>query len=343
MKARFRQLSQGLAARKYEAALVCIIAFLVVAEFATSASTVKLVVDGKTCMIKTQARTVAAVLSENGVSVKAFDEVTPKLSNQVREGATVRVKHAVPLNLKINKKEIALRSTASTVSEALKDFGLYLKPADKIKPSGDTVITAGMTVEVIPVTSKCEVEKVATPFNTVTKNDPTLAYGKKKIVTVGKTGLTMKVSEVIYEGDRPVRRQVKIQNIIALPQTQVVAIGTKRRIASLVKSPIYVTRGSSRTISGNLITMRASAYAPNYGPGVGSRCANGMKAGRGVVAVDPRVIPLGTRLYIEGYGEAIAADTGGAIKGNRIDLCYNTPGECFKFGRQVVKVHVLGK
>ncbi|MBI4733746.1 MAG: 3D domain-containing protein [Rubrobacteridae bacterium] len=68
-----------------------------------------------------------------------------------------------------------------------------------------------------------------------------------------------------------------------------------------------------------------------------------MRAQKGVVAVDPRVIPLGTRLYIEGYGEAIAADTGGAIKGNRIDLCYNTPGECFKFGRQTVKVHVLGK
>jgi 3D (Asp-Asp-Asp) domain-containing protein len=253
------------------------------------------------------------------------------------------VKHAVPLNLKINKKEIALRSAANTVAEALKDFGLYLKPADKIKPSGDTMIAAGMTVEVIPVTTKCEVEKVATPFNTVTKNDPTLAYGKKKIVTVGKTGLAMKVSEVVYEGDRLVKRQVKLQNIIALPQTQVVAVGTKRRIASLVKSPIYVTRGSSRTVSGSLITMRASAYAPNYGPGVGSRCANGMRAGKGVVAVDPRVIPLGTRLYIEGYGEAIAADTGGAIKGNRIDLCYNTPGECFKFGRQVVKVHVLGK
>ncbi|WP_286977476.1 3D domain-containing protein, partial [Candidatus Aquicultor secundus] len=74
---------------------------------------------------------------------------------------------------------------------------------------------------------------------------------------------------------------------------------------------------------------------------VGSRCANGMKARKGVVAVDPRVIPLGTRLYIEGYGEAIAADTGGAIKGNRIDLCYNTPGECFDFGRRSVKVSIL--
>jgi 3D (Asp-Asp-Asp) domain-containing protein len=89
--------------------------------------------------------------------------------------------------------------------------------------------------------------------------------------------------------------------------------------------------------------MRASAYAPNYGPGVGEITANGMRAKKGVVAVDPRVIPLGTRLYIEGYGNAIAADTGGAIKGDRIDLCYNTPGECFEFGRRTVKVTILGR
>jgi uncharacterized protein YabE (DUF348 family) len=343
MKARFHQLSRGLVARKYEAALLCMVAFFVVAEFAASASTVKLVVDGKVDTVKTRARTVAAVLSENGVSVKAFDEVTPKLSSIVREGATVEVRHAVSLNLKINKKEIAFRSTADTVGEALKDFGLFVKPVDKIKPNGDTKVAAGMTVEVIPVTSKCEVERIATPFQTVTKKDPNLAYGKKKILTTGKTGVTMKVTETVFEGDRPVKRQVKLQSVLSLPQSQVVAVGTKRRIASLVKSPISVTRGTGRVPAGRAITMRASAYAPNYGPGVGSRCANGMKAQKGVVAVDPRVIPIGTRLYIEGYGEAVAADTGGAIKGNRIDLCYNTPGECFKFGRQTVNVHVLGK
>ncbi|MBI4733747.1 MAG: DUF348 domain-containing protein [Rubrobacteridae bacterium] len=202
MKARFHQLSQGLKARKYEAALLCIVAFFIVAELATGTSNVKLVVDGKSNVIKTRARTVAAVLSENGVSVKAFDEVTPKLSSILQEGAVVKVKHAVPLNLKINKKRIAFRSTAATVNEALKDYGLNVKPVDIVKPSGDTKIAAGMTVEVIPVTSKCEGEKVATPFVTVTKKDPSLAYGKQKVITAGKTGLTLKVTEVFFEDVR---------------------------------------------------------------------------------------------------------------------------------------------
>jgi 3D (Asp-Asp-Asp) domain-containing protein len=61
----------------------------------------------------------------------------------------------------------------------------------------------------------------------------------------------------------------------------------------------------------------------------------------GVVAVDPRVIPLGTRLFVEGYGSAIAGDTGGAIKGNRIDLCFNSDDEAEKVGRRTVRVLIL--
>ena len=66
-----------------------------------------------------------------------------------------------------------------------------------------------------------------------------------------------------------------------------------------------------------------------------------MMAQRGVVAVDPSVIPLGTRLYIPGYGMAVAADTGGAIVGDRIDLCMESYGEAMDFGRRTIKVYIL--
>jgi 3D (Asp-Asp-Asp) domain-containing protein len=66
-----------------------------------------------------------------------------------------------------------------------------------------------------------------------------------------------------------------------------------------------------------------------------------MPARKGVVAVDPDVVALGTKLYVEGYGFAIAADRGRAIQGKRIDLCYNTRREALRFGRRVVKVHIL--
>lgn len=94
------------------------------------------------------------------------------------------------------------------------------------------------------------------------------------------------------------------------------------------------------------MNMEATAYDPgpiSCGPNANGYTATGMKAGYGVVAVDPRVIPLGTKVYVEGYGYAIAADIGGAIKGNRIDLCYNTYQEAIRFGRRMVRVYLLGR
>jgi 3D (Asp-Asp-Asp) domain-containing protein len=71
------------------------------------------------------------------------------------------------------------------------------------------------------------------------------------------------------------------------------------------------------------------------------RTRTGRRATYGVVAVDPRVIPLGTMVYVEGYGLALACDTGGAIKGHRIDLCYDSNYEANRYGRKHVKVHIL--
>jgi 3D (Asp-Asp-Asp) domain-containing protein len=90
------------------------------------------------------------------------------------------------------------------------------------------------------------------------------------------------------------------------------------------------------------VTMEATAFDPTVGGSDPGACtASGLKAKYGVVAVDPKVIPLGTRLFIEGYGYAIAGDVGGAIKGNKIDLCFSTIKECYEFGRRDVVVYIL--
>ncbi len=84
-----------------------------------------------------------------------------------------------------------------------------------------------------------------------------------------------------------------------------------------------------------------------YYPGVGSngkwagRTAMGYESRPGRVAVDPNVIPLGSRLYVEGYGYCVAVDTGGAIKGNKIDVCFATIEECYRYGRRTIEVYVL--
>jgi 3D (Asp-Asp-Asp) domain-containing protein len=72
----------------------------------------------------------------------------------------------------------------------------------------------------------------------------------------------------------------------------------------------------------------------------GCRTASGSWPSRGTVAVDPRVIPLGTELHIEGYGSAVAADTGGAIQGQKIDLYMDSEHECLQWGRRKVEVQI---
>lgn len=91
-----------------------------------------------------------------------------------------------------------------------------------------------------------------------------------------------------------------------------------------------------------IIEMEATAYSDDeisQGIWVG-QTASGMKPAEGIVAVDPSVIPLGTELYVEGYGDAIAGDTGGAIKGNRIDLFMESRGQALEYGRQKIKVRI---
>lgn len=93
-----------------------------------------------------------------------------------------------------------------------------------------------------------------------------------------------------------------------------------------------------------VLTMSATGYDASpatIGRGATGRTRTGRIAEYGVVAVDPRVIPLNTIVYVEGYGFALACDTGSAIKGHRIDLCYDDRSSALRFGRRQVKVHVL--
>lgn len=78
-----------------------------------------------------------------------------------------------------------------------------------------------------------------------------------------------------------------------------------------------------------------------YGPSAGSFTATGHRVARGIVAVDPRVIPLGSRVYVDGYGHARALDVGGAIKGNRIDVFFPSEADCRRWGVRSVKVYIL--
>jgi 3D (Asp-Asp-Asp) domain-containing protein len=113
-------------------------------------------------------------------------------------------------------------------------------------------------------------------------------------------------------------------------------------IKSVPKNVPSNTKVVAQTVTNNYIIMRSSAYTRSRSEGTQDGITyTGVQVSRGCVAVDPSRIPLGTKLYIEGYGHAIANDTGGAIKGNRIDLYMHSKKEAFEWGRQEVRVWII--
>lgn len=130
-----------------------------------------------------------------------------------------------------------------------------------------------------------------------------------------------------------------VQEEVTKP-AEVVEEATTVATVEVVEEPAQEKIESAEDNYYSILSMEASAYLPTDGSGSGIT-ATGIRATYGVAAVDPSIIPLGTRLYIPGYGEAIAADTGGAIRGYMIDLCMESYSEAMQFGRRNVTVYVL--
>ncbi len=169
--------------------------------------------------------------------------------------------------------------------------------------------------------------------------EPSVSYefsrsvGRGRLVKAhdGKPGQVKRTYRIIYRDGKPVGKEL-IKEERTEPTDTLFLMG---------KSGFQTSRHSFGR--SKVLTMVATAYTNSpYENGGSGRTAMGYRADYGHVAVDPRVIPLGTRVYVEGYGFAIASDTGGAIKGNRIDLCVGSSNSAaMQWGRRKVKVHVL--
>jgi 3D (Asp-Asp-Asp) domain-containing protein len=200
----------------------------------------------------------------------------------------------------------------------------------------DDSITRSDSSESSTTTVKEIAQRESIPFTTLRKSTADLRSGTSKTVQAGKAGEKLVKYRVYSKGDEEVNREIVSTSVLRNPTQEIVKVGT-------AAPKRFGSRGGYFS-GGKVISMIATGYtgsAAENGGNSSGRSATGLKIGHGVVAVDPNFIPLGTRLYIEGYGYAVAADTGGAIKGNRIDLGHDTHREANQVGRRSVKVHIL--
>jgi len=236
-----------------------------------------------------------------------------------------------------------IKTKSCLVSEVLDEMGIKITGDDRVIPSPNTQLQDNMTIEVVFVDQKIFTEKAVLDFPTSGREDPSMPAGSKIIVQYGKEGIVENTIRIWYKNGEETSRGIISQKIIVPPVEEIAIIGTKNNM----DAGLMASRGlsvSSKFAIVDIIEMEASAYEPgpiSCGPYADGYTYTGIKAGFGVAAVDPSFIPLGTPLYIEGYGYAIAADRGSAIVYNRIDLCFDTYQEAIMFGRRQVTVYIL--
>jgi len=303
---------------------------------------------GKVTEFVTMKTTVGEALNERGISIGAYDyiSVSPNTELQKSRKTEINIKRAVPINVFVGKETKKLYTYRGNVKDALAYSTIEYSGKDRLdgaKPSDK--IVSDMSFRVIDVTEKIVQERVAVPYTTISRGNNRLDRGKKILIRAGKIGRREKRYKIVYEDGKRVKKSVISNKLLVAPINKIVEKGTVARFKTSRGAIVRYSRVLYMTATSYTASYQDTGKSPgDYGFGI---TATGVRVREGIVAVDPRVIPLGSRLYIEGvgnspsYGYAVAADTGGAIKGNIIDVYYGSTSESIQWGRRYVKVYVL--
>ena len=294
--------------------------------------------------------TVQYALDQAKVSLGTNDVVSEPLGKAVSDGMKIAVTRRYKVNIVFDGGKLSPLVPEGTVAQALKSAGVKLGKEDLVTPSADTKVKDGLTIAVKRVTYRETKAAEEIPFTTVVKESTSVSQGASRIAQAGRNGLREVVYReklidgVVYERDTVssgITKQPVAQIKLVAPKTVLAAAKPKKAASSggALKDKNGKTIRYSRYISGI-----CTAYTSN-----GGTTATGRKAKVGHIAVDPKVIPYGTRLYIASpngktvYGYAIAADTGGAMLSGRVlaDLYYDTESECRSFGVRNMRLYIL--
>lgn len=293
-------------------------------------------VNGNQSKVWTTENVVKNILEEANIEVTEHDLVSQSLDTEVGADNKIDIQKAFQLTLVDGKKERQVWSTSTTVANFLKQQEVQLGESDRVEKGLEEVITPNDKIAVVRVEKVTDVVEESVDFAIKKKNDSSLLKGREKVVSEGEKGKVERTYSIVKENGKVVSKKLASEKVIKKPKTKVVSVGTKVVTANVSRS--------SEPSSGKEFYVTATAYTPNCAgcsgisaAGLNLRANPDMK----VIAVDPKIIPLGTKVWVEGYGNAVAADTGGAIKGKKIDVLVPTTSKAKSWGRKKVRIKVL--
>jgi len=284
------------------------------------------------------AETVEEFIEEQNIEIFEGDrifidenEVTDKLSTALKSGDDLSIKRAFGIDVVIDgvTHEILVTDEKVKDIEAIfaEELGNEYKLMSKFLPSSP--VRKDMVLEY--VTTKYEVSVVNSPepFETEYVDNEEIPYGEFKVVQEGAAGVRATTYTRKYVGGE-FDSDSETYEIIQEPVKRIIE-----------RAPGFVSIYDIGEIKySKTMEMNVSAYSPSCA-GVNDITASGTQVRRGVCAVDTSVIPFGTKIFVPGYGVAVAEDRGGAIKGNKLDLFMESYSEARQWGRKNLTVYIL--
>lgn len=335
-----------------------ITAIILVILHGQSGKSVSLVIDGEATTIKTKQWMLHRLLDERSITLGAYDRLSKPIDTKIKNGDTIVIDYAKPVQVTADGRTQTVYTTGKTVRSVIHELDLEVRVDDKVIPPIGTVLNDHDKIRIIRVDKRIQERQDVEPFEMVQQKDPRLLEGKQQLVRSGQDGLTLSKIEKVYEDGKLVSMRMLDQLVKREKVDKIVAIGTKKPepkvtvLSASSSEPQTVSKKGAKFKAAKVlknVTLTAySAGEESTGkkkgdPGYG-KTASGTTVQQGrTIAVDPKVVPLGWWVYIDGIGLRRAEDTGGAIKGNKMDVYFDSDSYVKRFGvKRGYTVYVIG-
>ena len=308
------------------------------------------ITDGDRVLVYTSAATdPARVLDEAGLALDEDDTYTTQSGLGISE---ITVRRSQQITVKNGGELLQINATEETVAQLLARLDIQIEEGMHVSAPLESELQEGMEITISRTVSSLETYTTLIPYETTYCYDATIPVGTEVVVTPGQDGQLKNSANVLYVDGKETSRMVVDQTVVCQPVNEIIAIGTGEE-AQPAAGELVIGDGLIILPTGEVLTYTdtmqvfATAYT-HTDPGCDFITSTGTTVRIGTVAVDPKVIPYGTRMFIianDGsyvYGVSTAEDCGGSIKNSRVDLYYPTYDECMQFGERWCTIYFLG-